>query len=32
VAVLEDGVFTRLDVEPGPGVSVSSCDTLLEHL
>jgi glutaredoxin/glutathione-dependent peroxiredoxin len=32
VAVLEHGVFTRLDVESGPGVSVSSCDALLEHL
>ena len=27
--VIEDGVITELEVESGPGVSVSSCDNLL---
>jgi peroxiredoxin len=31
-AVIEDGTVTRLDVEPGPGVDVSSCDAVLTHL
>jgi glutaredoxin/glutathione-dependent peroxiredoxin len=32
VAVIEDGVITSLDVEPGPGVDVSSCDAVLSRL
>jgi len=32
VAVIEDGVVTSLDVEPGPGVDVSSCDAVLTRL
>ena len=32
VAVIEDGVITSLDVEPGPGVNVSSCDAVLSRL
>lgn len=31
-AVIEDGVVTHLDVEPGGGVEVSSCDAVLERL
>ncbi len=31
-AVIEDGVFTELDVEPKPGVDVSSCENVLAHL
>jgi peroxiredoxin len=31
-AVIEDGRITRLDVEPGPGVDVSSCDSVLANL
>ena len=31
-AVIEDGVVTHLDVEPGGGVDVSSCDAVLERL
>ena len=31
-AVIEDGVVTHLDVEPGGGVNVSSCDAVLERL
>jgi peroxiredoxin len=30
--VLEDGVVTVLNVEPGPGLSVSSADSILELL
>jgi glutaredoxin/glutathione-dependent peroxiredoxin len=28
-AVIEDGVITDLEIEPGPGVDVSSCENLL---
>ena len=28
-ALIEDGVITSLDVEPAPGVDVSSCDAML---
>jgi glutaredoxin/glutathione-dependent peroxiredoxin len=28
-AVIEDGVITDLEIEPGPGVDLSSCDNLL---
>jgi peroxiredoxin len=31
-AVIEDGVVTSLEVEPDPGVSVSSCDAVLTRL
>lgn len=31
-AVIEDGTLTRLDVEPGAGLSVSSCDAVLASL
>jgi glutaredoxin/glutathione-dependent peroxiredoxin len=31
-AVIEEGVVVRLDVEPGPGVSVSSCEAILQAL
>jgi peroxiredoxin len=31
-AVIEDGVVTQLDVEPGAGVDVSSCDAVLQRL
>jgi peroxiredoxin len=31
-AVIEDGIITQLDVEPGPGVTVSSCDSVLEKV
>lgn len=31
-ALIEDGVITQLNVEAGPGVSVSSCDAMLETL
>jgi peroxiredoxin len=31
-AVIEDGVITSLEVEPGPGVNVSSCDAVLARL
>ncbi|MDY7101905.1 MAG: peroxiredoxin [Actinomycetota bacterium] len=31
-AILEDGVVTELMVEPGPGVSVSGADSVLEKL
>jgi peroxiredoxin len=31
-AVIEDGVITQLDVEPGPGVDVSSCASVLSRL
>jgi peroxiredoxin len=31
-AVIEDGTITHLDVEDGPGVSVSSCDAVLSRL
>lgn len=31
-AVIEDGVVTRLDVEEGGGITVSTCDAVLSHL
>ncbi len=31
-AVIEDGVITHLDVEPKPGVDVSSCQAVLSRL
>ncbi|WP_322779462.1 peroxiredoxin [Frankia sp. Cas4] len=31
-AVIDNGVITRLDVESGPGVDVSSCESVLSHL
>jgi peroxiredoxin len=31
-AVIEDGVITRLDVEPTGGISVSSCESVLAGL
>ncbi len=31
-AVIENGVVTELDVEPKPGVDVSSCENVLTHL
>ena len=31
-AIIEDGVITSLDVEPGPGVDVSSCSAVLGRL
>jgi len=31
-AVIDDGVVTQLHVEPGPGVSVSSCEAVLASL
>lgn len=31
-AVIEDGVITSLDVEKGPGVDVSSCESVLARL
>jgi glutaredoxin/glutathione-dependent peroxiredoxin len=31
-AVIEDGIITQLDVEPGPGVDVSSCEQVLKRL
>ena len=31
-AVIEDGIVTQLDVEPGPGVEVSSCESVLKRL
>jgi peroxiredoxin len=31
-AVIEDGVITDLEVEPNPGVSVSSCENVLAKL
>lgn len=31
-AVLEDGVVKELNVEEGPGVSVSACEIVLDHL
>ena len=31
-AVIEDGIVTQLDVEPGPGVDVSSCESVLKRL
>ena len=30
--VIEDGVVTTLNVEPGPGLSVSAADAILESL
>ena len=30
--VIDDGVVTMLNVEPGPGLSVSSADSILEVL
>ena len=31
-AVIEDGVVTSLDIETGPGISVSSCEAVLGKL
>ena len=31
-AVIENGVITELEVEPGPGVDVSSCENLLSKV
>jgi len=31
-AVIENGVVTKLNVEPGPGVSVSSCEVVSASL
>lgn len=31
-AILENGVVTELNVEEGPGVSVSACEIVLDHL
>lgn len=31
-AVIENGTITRLEVEPGPGVNVSSCENILSGL
>jgi len=31
-AVIEDGIIKELDVEPNPGVDVSSCEHVLTHL
>ncbi len=31
-AIIEDGVVTNLQVEPGPGLSVSAADSILEQL
>jgi glutaredoxin/glutathione-dependent peroxiredoxin len=31
-AVIEDGIIKELDVEPKPGVDVSSCENVLTHL
>jgi peroxiredoxin len=31
-AVIEDGIITALDVEPDPGVSVSSCEAVLSKV
>ena len=31
-AVIEDGTVTNLEVEPAPGVDVSSCQAMLTHL
>ncbi|HXA33874.1 MAG TPA: peroxiredoxin [Acidimicrobiales bacterium] len=31
-AIIEDGVVTNLQVEPGPGLSVSAADAILEQL
>jgi peroxiredoxin len=31
-ALIEDGVITSLDVEPAPGVDVSSCEAMLQRV
>lgn len=31
-AVIEDGIVTSLDVEPGPGIDVSSCQAMVAKL
>ncbi len=31
-AVIEDGTIVKLDVEPGPGVDVSTCENVLKQL
>lgn len=31
-AVIEDGIVTKLEVEPGPGVNASSCENILSKL
>ncbi len=30
--VIEDGTIVKLDVEPGPGVDVSTCENVLKQL
>lgn len=31
-ALIENGTITELDVEPGPGVTVSGCDSMLDKV
>jgi peroxiredoxin len=31
-AILEDGVVKELNVEEGPGITVSACEIVLDHL
>lgn len=31
-AILDNGVVTELNVEDGPGISVSACEVVLDHL
>ena len=31
-AIINNGVLERLDVEEGAGITVSSCDMIIEHL
>jgi peroxiredoxin len=31
-ALIDNGVITELDIEPGPGVTISGCDTMLEKV
>jgi peroxiredoxin len=31
-AILQDGVVTEINVEQGPGVTVSACEIVLGHL
>jgi len=31
-AILEDGVIKELNIEEGPGITVSTCEMVLEHL
>jgi peroxiredoxin len=30
--VIDNGVVTHLNVEPGPGVNVSSCDAVIDAI